>query len=304
MPTISIVIPCYNRQDFIGEALESALHQAHADLEVVVVDDGSTDASAAVVETFHHVTLIRQENAGVSVARNNGLKVSRGELVVFLDSDDRLAADALSAVAPLFAQDRALAMAFGGNRIIDRSGALIGANLQPMRYFDYWDVLEGMTPSPSQCMFRRSALELAGAFNPSIALSEDWDLYLRLARIGKILCHGQVVADYRTHPGQTRAPARALRSALDILDAQAGTAVSPWEAARFRAARKHRKAYYGQFLMIELIRNLLERDPEKCLLSMRAIALALPYSVSGAFLYLWRRQAKRASRTLSRPDTA
>jgi len=299
--TISIIIPCYNRERFVAEALESAFGQGYPRLEVIVVDDGSTDGSADTVGRFPEARLIRQRNCGVSGARNNGLKVSRGALIVFLDSDDRLAPRALSQAASMFDADPSLAMAFGGNRIIDENGKPVGVNVQPARRFDYWDVLEGMTPSPSQCMFRRTALEAAGGFDPAISLSEDWDLYLRLARIGGIVCHGRIVADYRTHPGQTRVPAKALRSALNILEAHGRSARSADEAARFRAAKRHRKIYFGQFLLSELARNLLNRDMAKCALSLKEIALSLPYSVSGAFRHLWARYSARRVRLVPPP---
>src|SRR4028118_1383709 len=95
----SVVIPCYNQARFLGEAIESVLSQTYTDFEVIVVDDGSTDDTAEVASSYAaedaRVRLVRQENRGLAGARNRGLAESRGEYVVFLDSDDRLAEEAL-----------------------------------------------------------------------------------------------------------------------------------------------------------------------------------------------------------------
>src|SRR5829696_2931566 len=96
-PLVSVVVPCYNQARFLGEAIESVLAQSHPLFEVVVVDDGSTDDTSEVAARYPGVRLVRQENRGLSGARNAGLARSRGEYVVFLDADDRLLPGALEA---------------------------------------------------------------------------------------------------------------------------------------------------------------------------------------------------------------
>ena len=90
MPKVSIVIPLYNKEKYIARAINSILAQTLSDCEIVVVDDGSTDKSADIVRSFDdsRIHLIQQANAGVSVARNKGIKESKAELVAFLDADD------------------------------------------------------------------------------------------------------------------------------------------------------------------------------------------------------------------------
>src|ERR671913_400837 len=96
---VSVVIPCYNQAHFLGEAIDSVLSQSYTDFEVIVVDDGSQDDTQGVASTYvdedPRVRLVSQENRGLAGARNRGLAESRGEYVVFLDSDDRLAEAAL-----------------------------------------------------------------------------------------------------------------------------------------------------------------------------------------------------------------
>src|SRR5215213_3125487 len=96
-PLVSVVIPCYNQAHFLGEAIESVLAQSYPNFEIVVVDDGSTDDTSEVAGSYPKVRLVRQENQGLSGARNAGLARSEGEYVVFLDADDRLRPEALEA---------------------------------------------------------------------------------------------------------------------------------------------------------------------------------------------------------------
>ncbi|HWO47940.1 MAG TPA: glycosyltransferase family A protein, partial [Solirubrobacterales bacterium] len=95
-PLVSVVIPCWNQAHYLGEAIESALSQSYPSLEVIVVDDGSEDNSAAVAARFPGVRCLRQGNSGVAAARNRGLAEAGGEYAVFLDADDRLLPDALA----------------------------------------------------------------------------------------------------------------------------------------------------------------------------------------------------------------
>src|SRR5262245_21627849 len=95
--TVSVIIPCYNGAAFLRETVQSAVAQTHVPLEVIVVDDGSTDDSAAIADSFGPpVRVIRQKNQGESVARNQGVAASSGEYLMFLDADDLLAPNALA----------------------------------------------------------------------------------------------------------------------------------------------------------------------------------------------------------------
>ena len=94
-PLVSVVIPCYNQAHFLSEAIESVLSQTCESFEIIVVDDGSTDNTSELASRYQKVRLLRQENRGVSAARNAGLAESEGEYVVFLDADDRLLPEAL-----------------------------------------------------------------------------------------------------------------------------------------------------------------------------------------------------------------
>src|SRR5262245_38480777 len=93
---VSVVIPCYNQARFLSDAIESALDQTCPPLEVIVVDDGSTDHTASVAARYHGLKYLRQRNAGAPSARNYGFRESHGEFLLFLDADDRLVPEALA----------------------------------------------------------------------------------------------------------------------------------------------------------------------------------------------------------------
>src|SRR5215218_1412354 len=93
---VSVIIPCYRQTAFLRETIASILNQSYSNFEIIVVDDGSPDSVEEVTKLFQGVCLIRQPNQGTAKARNNGLKSSKGDFIVFLDADDRLLPNALS----------------------------------------------------------------------------------------------------------------------------------------------------------------------------------------------------------------
>src|SRR3712207_5711907 len=103
--TVSIVIPCFNHARFVAAAIESALAQTWADCEVVVVDDGSTDDSGAIAARYDRVRVVAQPNRGLSEARNAGLAAAQGDIIIFLDADDRLRPAAAAAAVHAFADN-------------------------------------------------------------------------------------------------------------------------------------------------------------------------------------------------------
>jgi glycosyltransferase involved in cell wall biosynthesis len=125
MPIISVIIPCYNSARFLGETIESVLAQGYPNLEIIAVDDGSTDGSAEIAAQFPSVSCIRQCNAGVAAARNNGFLHSTGEYVVFLDHDDRLMPGALKSNLQCLLDEPDFAFSFGELQTINAAGAAL-----------------------------------------------------------------------------------------------------------------------------------------------------------------------------------
>jgi glycosyltransferase involved in cell wall biosynthesis len=201
-PTVSVVIPTYNRCDVLPEAVESVLAQTYRDVEVVVVDDGSRDGTAAVMTPFiaRGVRYVRRANGGNYAARNTGVAVSRGPLVAFLDDDDVWYPDKLERFVAFMSQHPEVSAVFsdvekleGTTRVSSfaRGAPVFGAWLGPRRRLEavvltqramYLSLLQEIPILPSALMVRREAFERTGGFDESWRSFGDWEFCLRFAR--------------------------------------------------------------------------------------------------------------------------
>lgn len=187
---ISVVIPTYNRARIVGEAVASALAQTYAPAEVIVVDDGSQDDTAAALEVFGgRVQFIRQQNGGPAAARNTGIRRSTGQFVAFLDSDDLWKSDKLRLQMGLFERDASLGIVsclsdyvtFEGQPIFPpgpaqatiRAGSRAGVRAL---------LLANTVSGGSSAVVRRECLDDLGLFDESLRGVEDWDFWLRAAK--------------------------------------------------------------------------------------------------------------------------
>ncbi len=186
---VGIVIPAYNVAPWIGDAIRSVLAQTHSDWSLVVIDDGSTDGTAARVGGFgdRRIRLIRQANGGVSSARNRGISELASDTLLFLDADDWLAPDALARLlATLRAAPYAVASvgAFGfvaSDRRVAHvrrppSGDLLCRLLRHNRF-----------ANGGQLLLHRAAVHRAGSFCPDLVFGEDWEYWIRVALLGDIV---------------------------------------------------------------------------------------------------------------------
>jgi NAD(P)-dependent dehydrogenase (short-subunit alcohol dehydrogenase family) len=191
-PAVSILTPAYDVARFVGAALDSVLAQTVADWEMVVVDDGSLDGTAAVVASRRdpRIRLIRQANAGVSAARSRAVAAARGEAVLFLDADDWLAPDAL---ARLLAALRAAPGAVGAYGAFAFVAEDAGPDDPPLRRktgpFPAGDILErllieNLFANGGHLLLRREAVDRAGPFLSHVRYGEDWEYWVRVALQG------------------------------------------------------------------------------------------------------------------------
>ena len=205
MPAVSVIIPTYKHEAYILEALESVFSQTFGDLEVIVVNDGSpdeTEKALAPLIASHRIRYIAQENAGQAAARNRGLAAATGEFVAFLDDDDRWPADKLEWQVALLRETGALLV--GGAVGIFRNGEEPTAHVPwPAAAVVGTEELAGGCPffSPGQTLIRRSALEKLGGFDATIWGVDDFDLYLRLAKLGELRIDPRIALYYRFHDG-------------------------------------------------------------------------------------------------------
>ncbi len=215
MTLVSVVIPVHNRRAFIEQTVQSVLAQTYADVEVIVVDDGSTDGSADVVEQVFgdRVRILRlPTNEGRSTARNKGWALARGALVAFLDSDDLWAPEKLARQVPHFEDDavaivhcRVAKIDVAGRFLEKESGELAREFLAAeQRGYDYGGITQTWCRMyTSAAVVRRDALRISGGFDPSLSNFEDYDVLWRIARDGRVVIVPEVLAWHRKHSGNT-----------------------------------------------------------------------------------------------------
>jgi len=260
---VSVIIPCYNQGRFLGEAIESVLNQTYRNCEIIVVDDGSMDDTARVAARYPSVNLVRQSNRGFSAARNAGLEQSLGDLLVFLDADDRLLPNAIEDGVECLEHNPQCAFVYGRYRLIKRDGSPLSAQIRLARASDYLEMLRfnyiGMLAT---VMYRRAVLEAVDGFDTSGAACEDYDLYLRITRLHPIICQSNVVAEYRQHDSNMSAdPELMLKSSLQVLRRQ-WKYVRKNKAAReaYHQGRRNWQDYYGTKLIKAMLQRIKARD--------------------------------------------
>jgi hypothetical protein len=208
-PSVSVIVPCYNGSAFLRDTLDSALRQTHPPLEVIVVDDGSTDDSAAIAASYGPpVRIIRQENRGVSAARNRGLAEARGNYLVFLDADDLLEATTLARQCDAV-RDLGGGVAWVGCAWFDEDPARPYREVRPWVTSFFPELLRTNLGVPCQWLFPRDLADLAGGFSANMRISADWDFLCKIAVAGGVLVPvDHVGAYYRKHPASMTATMR------------------------------------------------------------------------------------------------
>ena len=300
-PPVSVVIPCFNQGRFLREALESVRAQTVRPREVVVVDDGSTDDTGAVARAFPGVVYVRQPNRGLADARNRGIEAAAGEYLVFLDADDRLRPEALSAGLEALESRPACAFTFGRCARIDERGEPIQTVAPPPLEGDtYAGLLRNNSIwTPAVAMFRRRVCAPWLRFDPSMSAAADYDLYLRIAREAPIHEHCRVIADYRLHGRSMSAdPAVMLRSTVRALRAQQRHVQSdPLRRRAYEEGLRSFRHHYGQ-RVVERI-GAEWRQPRRWPALLRSTVLLLRYHPGGVL-----RQTGRNLGLLRRRGTA
>ena len=181
----SVIIPVYNGSAYVGTAIRSVLAQTEPDLELIVVDDGSTDGTPDVVRQFDdpRLRLLEQTNAGPSAARNLGIAESRGDWVGFLDADDSWRPEKLEAHLRRASERPAAGLTYSSVVVVDEQGALVEALKADLE----GDVLESLLfgnviwGGGSSAILRRDVFDRVGGFDPKIKYGEDWEMWLRVA---------------------------------------------------------------------------------------------------------------------------
>ena len=202
---ISVVIPSYNRKDFLKRSIDSTINQTKKPLEIIVVDDGSTDGTEAMIKSdYNFVKFIKQKNKGVSAARNTGIKVSIGEWICFLDSDDEWKKDKLEKQINAMKSNPGYKF-FHSNEIWIKNGLRINQKKKHKKYGgDIFDkCLDMCRISPSSVMIDKTVFDEVGNFNEDLVVCEDYELWLRISDKYRVFFIDEpLIIKYGGHQGQ------------------------------------------------------------------------------------------------------
>jgi GT2 family glycosyltransferase len=220
--TVAVIIPTYNRGSLVRRAIESVLAQTRPADEIIVVDDGSTDDTHEVVESYGQVRLISKPNGGLSSARNAGVEASNSEWLAFLDDDDWFSPEMLSNQVAAIRCKPHTDLSYTATVRVDATGREL--NRTHVNHRQPTHPLRSMVREnfahPSAVCIRRSAIASAGLFDTNVRLCEDVDLWLRLAAAGAIFTHVSRPLAYITkHSGSMSSSGRNMAQAtLDVLE--------------------------------------------------------------------------------------
>ena len=310
-PLISTVIPLHNRAALISDALDSVAVQSYRPLEIIVVDDGSTDDSVQVVNAWAarhesqaglNVMLVEQPNQGANAARNRGIDLATGEFVAFLDSDDRWQPEKLAEQIRQLTDNPTAAGVYCGLTTVDLTTdhPLPGSGLQAMPSGELLrDLLVHDVTSPTSCwMVRSEAIRAAGKFDTTLPARQDWDMWIRLAQQGPITALPEPLVAMGEHTGDRvrsdpmreltahrliHAKYRTLRRTQPLWVSLAATAAMYRRRGRVYHHHLHRHTAAAGYLLLAIIIWPLSFDSYAALLG-----ILLP-TRPRHYLHLWNR---------------
>lgn len=256
---VSIIIPCYNYAHFLPEAIDSAIRQTYKPIEVIVVDDGSTDSIAQIVKAYPSVHYLRQDHFGLARARNTGLSYSHGAYLLFLDADDRLLPEAVNIGIHTLALQKDCAFTYGLFVSFGHFGAL--QRLAPNQISTYKELLKrNFIGNPGSVLYNRWVFPHVEGFDETNDPAADYDIYLRIARQFPICCHHKVVVEYRMHGNNmSHDPRVMLKASLTALKHQRQhVAGNHTLSEAYDIGREYWKDYYGEQLIVRTYESLVQ----------------------------------------------
>jgi len=269
MPSVTVVIPAYNYAHYLPATIGSILSQTHREFEIIVVDDGSTDATKEVVEAIRdeRVRYVWQKNAGLPAARNTGIRNARHELIGLIDADDLWWPQMLErCVQKLMELPTDFVLVACRHDLIDPQGGVL-----PKKVVSGFDreirpaeVLLRSRFGSSSVVLRKHALEAAGWFDETLTSSEDRDMWIRIGQRGRLWLMAEVISSVRIHPvSMSRNAERMQRNARRVFTKAYEAGVVPrwkfWWWLRLLAVNHHEAAwmFFDQRLPWRALRETL-----------------------------------------------
>lgn len=285
-PEVSVVMPVYNGERFVAEAIRSVKSQTYSDWELVIVDDGSTDATPRILAEFtdRRIRVIRQENGGEARARNAALDVCSGVYTAFLDADDLYLPNALGDMTTYLQTHDDVDVLFSDGYFCDEVGGLLGrlSDVRPGP-FTGW-ILEPLVLNPAVItvpvctMARSSSIRESGVrFDPALVIGPDWDFWIHLSRTTRFGYLDTLTCMYRIHNQNITKTAGAQRRNADLVRGRLKVMRADWFSGL--STGTHRAFYYN------LLVDLLGDDPVQQEAIMHASPfLELPVAIQAELL--------------------
>jgi glycosyltransferase involved in cell wall biosynthesis len=250
---VSVVIPAYNAGWCVGRALDSVLAQSHTRIEVLVIDDGSTDDTASVARSYGDpVRLLQQPNGGLSSARNLGIRHARGEWIAYLDADDWWLPEKLARQIELLRRQPDVGFCSSATRVEDPEGRLIGSwscpkiARSPLQSIFLTNA--AVAGSGSAVLVRSEIQRRAGYFDESLPSLEDIDMWMRLASIAGYTCLDEQLAVILKRPDSMSRNLDKMRSsAIRVMRKNRGLLPGPLQGAFWRFAYAGMMADYAKW---------------------------------------------------------
>ena len=210
-PLVTVVIPCYNHERYIASCVQSVLGQTHDNIQLIAIDDGSSDESPQILEKLrdlHHFHYERQHNQGLASTLNRGIDLAKGHYFCVLGSDDMMLPDKTQKQLSYMQMNPRVGICGGNHLVIDGNGSIIDRNQRfpPTRQLHFDDIFLSRLPSiaASTMMIRTDLIRAIGGYNPNIPL-EDVYMWLKLTAKGHtITALNDVLIYYRKHAENTR----------------------------------------------------------------------------------------------------
>jgi glycosyltransferase involved in cell wall biosynthesis len=248
IPKVSVIIPCFNRERYIKQTIESVLGQTYPSIEIITIDDGSTDRTREVLDIFGTRLIVMEHpgrsNRGQSASINLGLKQARGEFIALLDSDDLFAPQKIERQVEFLQVHPDVGLVYGNGYAVDENGRTL-YEIYPPGHQENSDprrvLMDCYFLVPNNALVRKTAFDQAGPFDETLRAAQDHDMAIRLAEVTRIAYLDEHLFCYRRHPDSISARTADLRwrNGFRILDKAACRYPYPRGVVRRRRAVLH-----------------------------------------------------------------
>lgn len=296
-PAVSVVVPAYNCALTIAGTITSVAAQTIADIEIIVIDDGSRDATrdvlARLARSEPRLVVVSQSNGGVSAARNRGIRLARAPIVAFIDGDDLWSPEHLSTHLTRFAATPHLGVSFSAARYIDGDGHVTGGSRAAAGRVQASDILySNPATTCSTLVVRRRVFDVCGAFDETLARSEDQEWLFRVAiSAWRVEGIAEALVDYRMSPSGLASDLDRMHAGYELMLSRARAIAPALVDAHERAARASEDLYLarralqlarGQQQALNYFRRALATSPKIVLQRPRAVLAVLIHLIRPA----------------------